>query len=321
MATDFEIRSGQWFPAVKQTGIAVVICVILVMLINRQMNHTEILKRGYIMKELFTVGELSKLFSMNIRTLRYYDQAGILKPEKTDSKTGYRYYSTRQFERLNTIKYLRALNMPIEKIAHFFDNKDTETMVDLLRGQQADICRKIADLQIISQKIDNRLTQIQDAVCSSMNRIEIRPMKKRAVLSLRREISRDTDLEYPIRELERLNELSPAMFLGKVGVSISAADLQLRKFDRFCEIFVFVEDEDRYEGKLDFLKEQDYLTIRFSGTHAKSDDSYNLLLDYMERENLRITGDSVEVTLIDSGLTNNQSEFVTELQIPFAREI
>ena len=41
----------------------------------------------------------------------------------------------------------------------------------------------------------------------------------------------------------------------------------------------------------------------------------------MERENLRITGDSVEDTLIDSGLTNNQSEFVTELQIPFAREI
>ena len=269
------------------------------------------------MKELFTVGELSKLFSMNIRTLRYYDQVGILKPEMTDSKTGYRYYSTRQFERLNTIKYLRALDMPIEKIAHFFDNKDPETMVELLRGQQADISRKIAEFQTISRKIDNRLTQIQDAVYSSMNISRIRHIEKRAVLSLRREIPRDTDLEYPIRELERLNDLSPAMFLGKVGVSISAADLRNRKFDRFSEIFVFVEDEDRYEGNLEYLKEQDYLTIRFSGTHAKSDDSYNLLLDYMEKENLRITGSSVEVTLIDSGLTNNQSEFVTELQIPF----
>ena len=269
------------------------------------------------MKELFTVGELSKLFSMNIRTLRYYDQVGILKPEMTDNKTGYRYYSTRQFERLNTIKYLRALDMPIEKIAHFFDNKDPETMVELLRGQQADISCKIAGLQTISRKIDNRLTQIQDAVCSSMNIIRIRHLEKRAVLSLRKEIPRGTDLEYPIRELERLNALSPAMFLGKVGVSISADDLRNRKFDRFSEIFVFVEDEDRYEGNLEYQKEQDYLTIRFSGTHVKSDDSYNLLLDFMEKENLRMTGSSVEITLIDSGLTNNQSEFVTELQIPF----
>ena len=51
----------------------------------------------------------------------------------------------------------------------------------------------------------------------------------------------------------------------------------------FSEIFVFVEDEDRYEGNLEYQKEQDYLTIRFSGTHVKSDDSYNLLLDFMEK--------------------------------------
>ena len=64
-------------------------------------------------KELFTIGEIGKLFHMNIRTLRYYDAAGLLKPEKTDPDTGYRYYSTKQFERLNTIKYLRALDLSL----------------------------------------------------------------------------------------------------------------------------------------------------------------------------------------------------------------
>ena len=72
------------------------------------------------MKELFTIGEVAKLFDVNIRTLRYYDGIGLLKPERTDPESGYRYYSTRQFERLNTIKYLRALNMHIEKISDFF---------------------------------------------------------------------------------------------------------------------------------------------------------------------------------------------------------
>ena len=33
------------------------------------------------MKELFTIGEMAELFQINIRTLRYYDDIGLLCPE------------------------------------------------------------------------------------------------------------------------------------------------------------------------------------------------------------------------------------------------
>lgn len=70
------------------------------------------------MKELFLL-ERWQNFLIWVGTLRYYDEIDILKPEK-DEETGYRYYSTKQFERLNTIKYLRALGMPLEKIESFW---------------------------------------------------------------------------------------------------------------------------------------------------------------------------------------------------------
>lgn len=38
------------------------------------------------MKELFTIGDLSKLFQVKISTLRYYDDIGLLKPEYVDEK-------------------------------------------------------------------------------------------------------------------------------------------------------------------------------------------------------------------------------------------
>ncbi len=57
------------------------------------------------MQDLFTIGEMARLFEINIRTLRYYDDINLLKPEFIDSNSKYRYYSTKQFERLNTIKY------------------------------------------------------------------------------------------------------------------------------------------------------------------------------------------------------------------------
>lgn len=60
------------------------------------------------MKErLFRIGEVSRLFGVSVETLRHYEKLGMLIPEHVEGKSGYRYYGTRQFEALNTIKYLR----------------------------------------------------------------------------------------------------------------------------------------------------------------------------------------------------------------------
>ena len=120
------------------------------------------------MKELFTIGEIGRLFQMNIRTLRYYDQIGLLRPEKVDLKTGYRFYSTKQFERLNTIKYLRDLDVPIEKIIRFFENKDAENLMELLEEQREDIQLMKSRLDRIERKLERRITQLSDALSSKL---------------------------------------------------------------------------------------------------------------------------------------------------------
>lgn len=114
------------------------------------------------MKNLFTIGEMADLFGINIRTLRYYDEIGILHPETADPDTGYRYYSTRQFERLNTIKYLRALGVSLKKIALFFENRDVDIMLDLLKEQKAETQAKISELTQIEQKLEYRLKALED---------------------------------------------------------------------------------------------------------------------------------------------------------------
>lgn len=40
-------------------------------------------------KELFTIGEMQRLFSVPVRTLRFYDEIGVLHPERVDPETGY----------------------------------------------------------------------------------------------------------------------------------------------------------------------------------------------------------------------------------------
>ena len=271
------------------------------------------------MKELFTIGEMVKLFDINIRTLRYYDEIGLLKPEYTDTVTQYRYYSTKQFEILNTIKYLRALDMPIAKILIFFEYRDIEKLVHMLQNQKEEIVAKRRKLELIERKLQNRLTQIADAVDTTYDRIEEKYLPKRKIAFLRKEISAEDDLEYPIRELELSNHLETVMFLGKVGVSVSKENLEQKEFGGFSSIFVLLENEDGGKGNDLILPASDYLTIRFQGTHKEADRYYLNLLKYMQSKNYALTGDSIEITLIDYGMTNDTSKFVTELQIPYKR--
>lgn len=61
--------------------------------------------------ELFQIGDVAKMFHLSVGSLRHYEKIGLVSPEYIDQETGYRYYSTRQFECLNTIHYLRVLDM------------------------------------------------------------------------------------------------------------------------------------------------------------------------------------------------------------------
>ena len=45
---------------------------------------------------MYRIGDFSNLGQISVRMLRHYDQLGLLKPEKVDLISGYRYYSIEQ---------------------------------------------------------------------------------------------------------------------------------------------------------------------------------------------------------------------------------
>ena len=52
---------------------------------------------------MLRIGEFSKLAKVSIKTLRYYDKIGLLKPAMIDSATQYRYYTDEQLEMIRLI--------------------------------------------------------------------------------------------------------------------------------------------------------------------------------------------------------------------------
>ena len=104
-------------------------------------------------KKLFRISDVAKMFRVSTGTLRHYEKAGLLCPEHTDQETGYRYYSVRQFEVLNTIRYLRALDLPLDEIAEFLHNRDIEVIEEKLERQKELIARKKGNWRLSSGRL------------------------------------------------------------------------------------------------------------------------------------------------------------------------
>lgn len=267
-------------------------------------------------QNLFSIGDVAKLFHLSVSSLRHYENVGLLTPEYIDADSGYRYYSTKQFEVLNSIRYLRALDMPLAEIADFLSNRDVDRMEEKLHFQKQAVILKQEELKRIERKIDNRLQMIADAKKSVFDTVQlIHKNKSRMVLvDSPLKINNFLDMEKPIRELDR-NQTEAVVFLGKVGVGIAPENLEKELFNGYDYIFLILDEEDCFEGKATEIPETLCVSVRFHGSHTEAPAQYKKLLYYITEHNLKIIGFSREITMIDYGLTDDLSKFVTEISI------
>lgn len=272
-------------------------------------------------EKLFGIGDVARWFHLSVSSLRHYESEGLLTPEYIDPRTGYRYYSPRQFEVLNTIRYLRVLDMPLAEIADFLNNRDVDRMEEKLRQQKYALEAKMRELARIEHKIDNRLRGIADAKTAPLGVIRrvLSPSARFVWMTMADAFHIDSflDMETPVQDLARHTD-EAVVFLGKVGVGISAEHLTSGSYFEYDGVFLVLDDEDQYTGEVMQVPETECVSIRFQGSHPEAPAQYEKLLAFIHENGLSVNGFSREITLIDYGFTNNTEKFVTEIRIPIA---
>jgi DNA-binding transcriptional MerR regulator len=142
---------------------------------------------------MFKIGEFSRLSGTPAKTLRYYDEIGLLKPAKIDRFTGYRYYTADQLSRLHRILALKDLGLSLEQIARLLDeNLSKEQIVGMLRLREAELREAVKDQQAKLSHIQARLNQIEQEGKMPQYDITIKQVKPQTILSVREVVN---DLE------------------------------------------------------------------------------------------------------------------------------
>jgi DNA-binding transcriptional MerR regulator len=106
-----------------------------------------------------TVGEVSALAGVTVRTLHHYDERGLLSPSgRTDS--GYRLYSERDLERLQEILVWRALGFSLDEIGELLDEAGHDRL-SALRTQRELVDGELARLAGLARALDRAIATVE----------------------------------------------------------------------------------------------------------------------------------------------------------------
>lgn len=121
---------------------------------------------------MYRIGEFSKLCKTSIKTLRYYDEIGLLAPAFCDRETNYRFYTTDQLVQFHVINSYRQVGMSIDEIKLILEGHDEKQLLEKRRmelvEEQARINEQLSRIAFIKEGSDDEQLMNYHAVIKEL---------------------------------------------------------------------------------------------------------------------------------------------------------
>lgn len=126
---------------------------------------------------MFTIGDFARHGRVSARMLRHYDAIGLLRPERTDPFTGYRYYAAAQLARLNRIIALKDLGFTLDQVGRILEEKvSTEELRTMLVVRQAELEAAMAAAAATLGQVEARLRSLESEGRMTVNDVTVKSL-------------------------------------------------------------------------------------------------------------------------------------------------
>lgn len=270
---------------------------------------------------MLRIGEFSKMAKTTIKTLRYYDEEGLLRPEKIDKFTGYRLYTTSQLVEVHRIQSLRQIGLSIGEIKLVLSG--AASMKVILEKRKVEMIAELAYGQDQLSRIEFILSGQEEENFMNYQAI-IKELPSCVVYSK----------ETVIPGYDYYFELIPA-----IGVQVTSKypdlkcttpeycfvkylDGEYRERDihiEFCEAVETVK-EDFEDIKFKTLESISAVSVMHKGPYSQLGNAYAFVMRWIEENGYEIV-DSPRESYID-GVWNQESDqdWLTEVQVPVVKK-
>lgn len=265
------------------------------------------------------IGEFSELNQVSVKTLRYYEEIGLLVPFEIDEWTGYRYYKVIQMQTMEKIRTLKRLGFSLEEIKEIIVNKEYSSPTSAMIQEKLEDCKE--EIKILQQR-KSELIEIQKYLKSieAMKNYQIKSLPQIIVASHREVIKSYQDLFNLCPnvigvEMARLGCECPepgyAYTIDHSG-EYKDSDIDIE----YCEeVKEMKTDSELIQFKV-VPAVKNALCYKHFGPYSKFPESWSKIYAYLEEKGYHVI-DHPRFSYID-GIWNkeDENEWLTEIQVP-----
>ncbi len=261
---------------------------------------------------LMPIGRFARASRLSVKSLRNYDESGLLPAAFVDPQSGYRYYRLEQLARADAIRSLRMVSMPLSQIAETLDGDDAESMLmshlAALEYQRDELTKQAHELQ--------RRINLKEFVMSTEVIVKQAPALTAALWrtpTTHTEIFEDipTGFGHVMSFLEEQN-------IDPVGLPFTLY-FQAPDGDTIGEIAMAVPVAAKagVEGDVEIIDIPGCVeaSVMHRGSYANMGESYAAVVAWIQQHGHNIVGPNREVYL-NSPAEVSEAELLTEILFP-----
>lgn len=261
---------------------------------------------------MITIGKMSQACQLSVKTLRWYDQMGLLKPVHIDEKTGFRYYSLDQIDRVILIKRYKRFGFSLEEIASLLEAEEN-SLTDSLFQKRRELDAQILELQQISAEMGKFLKKETEKNKMS-EEIRIVETSEMPVYGLRQHMAvKDFGTAFgTIFEQVAKDHLQPA---GPTGARYY--DEEFDREDSDIEVFIPLASK---EGANASVGGMTCAKLTHKGGYSTLDESYARLVKWIEENGYQTTGAPYELYTKTGYENPNPATWETDIYFPVEKK-
>ena len=271
-------------------------------------------------KLYFTTGEFAKLFHINKKTLFYYNEIGLFKPEKI-LKNGYMYYSHTQIDLLGIIFNLKDMGMSLKEIKEFISKRNINNIIDTLNSEIKNIENEINKLNANKERLINKIKYIEEGKNYKKEISVINEDEEYLVLSNPIDNTKEYyDIATYVSHVNYCfdNELN----IGYSTGTIISMDNLLKGNFKDCSFYFTKTNKEKILNHTNILKKPKglYVVGYSKGYYDKLPSFYEKLISYINNNNLKIIGHSYEKVLADELVCKNTDDYIVKISIQVSKK-
>ena len=266
---------------------------------------------------LYKIGMFAAMNHVTVKTLRFYEEQGLLMPALIHPETGYRYYTLSQMAVLHQITALKLAGFTLEEIARIHSGADEAAV---LLKKKSELLAKIAELTRQVAVVDGYLSKKKTGLSAP---VLMKTIPETTVAFMRVRLHSYDCLFDRMPEMGALMEktgcecaLPEYCFTGYPEPGYRDADILVE----ICEAVVAAKKET---GGLRFktLPEIQAACIFHKGSYRTFPESYETVLRYVEENGYEITGQIRESYIDGVWNRDDESEWLSEIQVPVRKRL